>query len=377
MKIGASSVLTKRFRSDGSGMEQFALRRTNLILSFVCLISFFATAWSTLVILRGASSNRQTSVTLLPLLQESETFEREILNARIAFIYHVTIQKPGALTTGWDHYGEAETSLTNLQTRVHAMPSSTMLEPRLEALNSAWIAYGRRLRYTLDMVQAGNREGPAYDRAVSEWAADGAMLVNSARDFANSTAALSVAQSDDTGLMLRIATLVIVLNGITWFGLATLFAWRKRRDFVSRNAGMPVSSAEAASQGVSPWWERAIQRFAAVLARWCRSWKTHLGLIFILSSMSVVLGTGMFALHGIASLTAAQADQMRCQQTLMDAESLKAESFAAESDTRAYVFSGKDDLIVSQQNEMGKAQETMHRLLQNSVGDSEQQAAVQ
>jgi len=33
----------------------------------------------------------------LPAMRLATAFERETLNARISFIYHVTIQKPGAL----------------------------------------------------------------------------------------------------------------------------------------------------------------------------------------------------------------------------------------------------------------------------------------
>lgn len=358
-------------------MEQFATRRTNLLLSFVCLISSLATTWSTVIIFRSASSNRQTSTTLLPLLQESQSFEREVLSARIAFIYHVTIRKPGALAAGWKQYGQAETSLANLQTRVGTIPASTLLEPRLEALNSAWVAYDRRLRYTLDMVQAGIHEGPTYDRSIADWAADGNTLVNAARDFANSAAALSQAQSDNTGLMLRIAALVIVMNGVTWLGLAALFAWRGRREEVSQGAILPGPWAEPLPRHDSSWIGRTFQRSTALLARWSRSWKNHLGFAFMLSAMAVVLGTGLFALRGIASLTAAQADQMRYQQALVDAEALRAESFAAESDTRAYVFSGNEDLLVSQQNEMGKALEKMRLLARGSAGNPQQRAAVE
>jgi hypothetical protein len=64
----------------------------------------------------GLVQARQTSHSLgfVPGKRLTTQFEREILNARIFFIYYVTIQKPGAYEKGWEHYREVESSLAGL-----------------------------------------------------------------------------------------------------------------------------------------------------------------------------------------------------------------------------------------------------------------------
>ena len=43
-----------------------------------------------------------------PAKKMTTDFERHVLNARIFFIYFVTIQKPGSLDKGWERYHQAE-----------------------------------------------------------------------------------------------------------------------------------------------------------------------------------------------------------------------------------------------------------------------------
>jgi hypothetical protein len=51
----------------------------------------------------------------IPALQQGHAFEREILNARIFFIYYVTIQKPTSLPKGWVPYRNAAFILLNFK----------------------------------------------------------------------------------------------------------------------------------------------------------------------------------------------------------------------------------------------------------------------
>src|SRR5579871_3664801 len=53
---------------------------------------------------RASQAMSEIAVQHLSEMQLATAFEREILNARIHFIYHVTIQKPGALEAGWDRF---------------------------------------------------------------------------------------------------------------------------------------------------------------------------------------------------------------------------------------------------------------------------------
>ena len=75
----------------------------------------------------GAWSMRQVSAATsevskddLPEIVPATAFEREILNARINFIYHVTIQKPGALETGWERFRNVRALMPKLSAHVSA-----------------------------------------------------------------------------------------------------------------------------------------------------------------------------------------------------------------------------------------------------------------
>jgi hypothetical protein len=69
----------------------------------------------------------------LPELALAAAFEREILNARIFFIYHVTVQKPGALAPGWERIRNAEALMPQLSNQVESSAGLALLrEPTLQ-----------------------------------------------------------------------------------------------------------------------------------------------------------------------------------------------------------------------------------------------------
>lgn len=120
-------------------------------------------------------------------------FEREILNARIFFIYHVTIQKQGALDKGWVRYHNAEARQKDLMTMVSQHPELKELQPSVEKLKNDLDVYGPALQATLAMVQSGVTSGPAYDAQVKDWAAKGAVMVTDAGEVEKLCATVSVA----------------------------------------------------------------------------------------------------------------------------------------------------------------------------------------
>ena len=56
--------------------------------------------------------------------------EREILNARVHFIYFLTVQRPGALEQGWERYRNAQSLLAELVRYVETQSSLAELRPR-------------------------------------------------------------------------------------------------------------------------------------------------------------------------------------------------------------------------------------------------------
>ena len=125
-------------------------------------------------VLASENSHAQSYV---PATQMATDFERHVLNARIFFIYFVTIQKPGSLDKGWERYRQAEKQQKDLLTFVNGSEELRELRPEVEQLGSDLDAYRPALEATLKMVQSGTLHGDAYDAQVKDWAAKGATMV--------------------------------------------------------------------------------------------------------------------------------------------------------------------------------------------------------
>ena len=361
-------------RSSTYDLKLPELKRWRLVIVGLLALSCVATVWSTVLMVRSADLNRRNTASLLPLLERAEEFEREILNARIAFIYYATINKPGSLEQGWARYHQAQDALADLHTLSRANQRRGMLEPRLEALDTAWETYAVRLQSVLTLVQNGTRSGANYNQTIGEWAADGSTLVNDARDLVKTTAAVSRAQSGQTGDMLSISTGIIAANGAfsLLLSFALVFSLGKRSQ-AKRLASADFRAGELpAEEDVS------LLAYALDLAHAMRrSGRILLGLGGMLLLILIVLGTGFAALRGTTRLSNAQAANRRSQQILLDAESLRALSFAAESDTRGFAFSGREALLVSQQMDIRNAWKEADKLSREADPDPQQRAYLQ
>jgi hypothetical protein len=151
----------------------------------------------------------------VPAKRLTNNFEREILNARIFFIYYVTIQKPGSIDNGWKRYGEVKSTLAQLKALTAKRDDLSALRGPVAKLQSDLDSYGIALTATLEMVQSGVLKGPAYDAQVKEWAARGAVLVTDAGNVEKLAFAQSEADSS--------SALATLKQGWIWI-LAALLA---------------------------------------------------------------------------------------------------------------------------------------------------------
>lgn len=119
----------------------------------------------------------------LPEIALTTAFEREILNARIHFIYHVTIQKPGALEAGWQRYNNLRALMPKLIAQADASPTLRDLRAPTEELRGDLERYEVLLRQILAVVENHQNSGPAFSELVARWAAAGARLVTAAGDL--------------------------------------------------------------------------------------------------------------------------------------------------------------------------------------------------
>ncbi|HLY16173.1 MAG TPA: methyl-accepting chemotaxis protein [Bryobacteraceae bacterium] len=137
-------------------------------------------AWS---MHRAARAMAELSQEDLPEVALAAAFEREILNARIHFIYHVTIQKPGALDLGWEHFRAARALMPNLRAHVAGGPALAGLREPTEQLAADLDRYEVVLRRILDTVASKRNRGPAFPALVAEWAGLGGGLVKTAGEL--------------------------------------------------------------------------------------------------------------------------------------------------------------------------------------------------
>jgi len=145
----------------------------------VCCIAFLCglSAMTLRGILLHQSDHARSFV---PAKRLTGAFERETLNARIFFIYFVTIQKPGSLENGWARFHNAEAKVAELSDLVNREEALRDLRGPVAKLRADVANYRVALAATLSMVQSGELHGPHYDAQVKEWAARGAVMVGDA-----------------------------------------------------------------------------------------------------------------------------------------------------------------------------------------------------
>ena len=148
---------------------------TVLLVAVSCMALLSAITFFTLHSI--IANQRSHAESFVPAKRLTAGFEREILNARIFFIYFVTIQKPGALENGWKRYHNAEATLRDMDAIVHRYPELSNLRTPVAKLQQDVANYGVALTATPNMVQGGETSGTHYDAQVKEWAARGATMV--------------------------------------------------------------------------------------------------------------------------------------------------------------------------------------------------------
>jgi len=185
-------------------------------------------------ILRSQNSHSQSFV---PAKRLSVAFERDILNARIHFIYFVTIQKPGAQELGWGRYHKADQDLTELTALVNQQDELQVLRAPVAKLRADFNLYDPALHDTLQMVQNGERKGDHYDAQVKEWAARGAVMVTDAGSVETLTATTSEASTDRMVNSVRLADKTSLVIFSVGFLLCLAVAWtladKIKQDLVS------------------------------------------------------------------------------------------------------------------------------------------------
>ncbi|MBN9659597.1 MAG: hypothetical protein J0H49_15550 [Acidobacteria bacterium] len=119
---------------------------------------------------------------VLPQAGIAAALERNLLNARIHLIYHMTVQKPGALEKGWGRLAMAEKELRQLGSVVHADPAAVQ---RANLLDEDYRQYIGFLRPMLEKVEAHQNKDAAFARDLEQWSVLGARMVEHAGQFSS------------------------------------------------------------------------------------------------------------------------------------------------------------------------------------------------
>ncbi|MGC4055412.1 MAG: methyl-accepting chemotaxis protein [Paludibaculum sp.] len=190
---------------------------------------------------------------VLPEARIAVAFERHLLNARIHLIYHMTVQKQGALERGWGRLAQAEKELRQLKTVVQTSADPKAIG-KVNALQEDYKRYIEFLRPMLDKVEAHQDKDDAFARDLDQWAALGSRMVEDAGQFssANIDSAGNWTYEVDT-LVDRVITRTAIGAGISVLaGLGIcFFALRQVNRSLKEVAGNLTGGASQVTQASS------------------------------------------------------------------------------------------------------------------------------
>ena len=168
-----------------------------------------------------------------PIARTANDLEYEIFNARIYFIYYVTIQKPGALELGQAHYANARQKLNELRSQAQSTDAVDGLQPLFLQLSSSLDKYGIELNGILKAAQDGNRSGPEFDRLVKNWAAAGAVLAQTAAQLQDATSKEASGSQNLAASNLHVVTVLGLLIMVLGTATGTVCAYLITRSIKS------------------------------------------------------------------------------------------------------------------------------------------------
>jgi methyl-accepting chemotaxis protein len=196
----------------------------------------------------------------LPLARAAVALERQILNARIGFIYYVTVQKPGTLEQGWKAYAEAQQSLAELERIASQSGAGGAGGQAIAALAEAFRRYDPVLREILGVVEQGRNQGEQFTELRDRWAALGNALVAAAGQVSAleiaTTESLSLATHSamDSAEKQNLAALAVSLAMAVMLSFAMdrylrKALWRVVDQLVNTADGVSAASARLSSGG--------------------------------------------------------------------------------------------------------------------------------
>jgi len=176
----------------------------------------------------------------LPAGRTAAVVESALLNARIHFIYHVTIQKEGEKEHGWEFFRSAEAQLPELERVVGQSPELASLSPQVEALRSAMTDYKPVLVQIVQAVDDHQNTTPEFVELRNRWAALGNRMVAAAGDLSAESNRRAGDASRGASASLATARLFMLIGGA-----AMLLVSGSIAVFLIRRIGQALGQASA------------------------------------------------------------------------------------------------------------------------------------
>lgn len=152
-----------------------------------------------------------------PVAVTAAEFEREVLNARVHFIYYLTIQKPGSFEQGKQRFELAKEKLRGLQKIVGKNGTESEFAPGVAALSEGIDRYEAEMNAASKSIDQGLRSGPAYEQTVKSWAGAGATLVQVAAQLQNTAKEKTLQTQNEAASDLHL----VILLGLAIMGFGS------------------------------------------------------------------------------------------------------------------------------------------------------------
>jgi len=153
-----------------------------IAIGFVLIILLGLGGAAVSVVVSEIASNSLAPIEakFLPAGKAAAAVESGLLNARIHFIYFVTIQKDGERERGWEFLRGAEAEMPELERLIGSNPELAALAPQMEALQNGMNDYKPVLTQILQAVDDHQTATPEFAELRTRWAALGNQMVTAA-----------------------------------------------------------------------------------------------------------------------------------------------------------------------------------------------------
>ncbi len=182
-------------------------RRLSISFSIVLLSAFSVTAAFVACVWQASKAVSAMDKSFVPVTTALTTFEREMLQARINFIYFATIRKPDSFEKGEQRIAAAQSAMDDLQSQVATDTAIRDLASDVNGLQSEFDSYKTHLGV---YKKAADEQRPAAEMTalLDEWSSTGNRLFDDLGNLRSREQELSGATRSDSERFLHIGLML-------------------------------------------------------------------------------------------------------------------------------------------------------------------------